>query len=95
MRCARRIIIPVVLFFLIGLTCYAEKNLLTEEEMGDFVAEEGVCDIRLPDTCYTDPEAEETHSLVNLDKTILPESTLPTHIEDINISIKYREENPY
>lgn len=48
---------------LIGLSttfCSAGMVSLSESEMEEFVAQEGICDIMLPETCVTDNELAET-----------------------------------
>lgn len=49
----------LAVFFLFTLgagLCQADMTALSEDEMGEFVGQEGICDIRLPETCNTDPE---------------------------------------
>lgn len=55
----------LIIFVVLSHSCLADMAILTEEELGDFVAEEGVCDIRLPDTCNTDPVVMATRSMGN------------------------------
>lgn len=60
----------MVTAFMVTLSM-ADMALLSEEELGDFVAEEGVCDFRLPDACNTDPVLAATRSQ---DKTDLSQA---------------------
>lgn len=76
----------VMLMMLVGQTCLAQLSSLSEDEMGEFVAQEGVCDIRLPDSCNTDPEIEETRSIANTKKTIVTDDSLKTQIHIIDQS---------
>lgn len=74
--------------------CSADLAMLSEEELGEFVAEEGVCDIRLPDTCNTDPELMKTMTMgkQNVSQAIMEANsnadlTNAIRIGQINLSI--------
>jgi len=37
---------------------------LSEDQLDKLIAEQGICDLNLPDTCNTDPDVEKTLSMV-------------------------------
>lgn len=51
-----------VFFFtsLCATLCHAGMATLSEDEMGEVVAQEGICDVRIPETCVTDTELAQT-----------------------------------
>ena len=46
----------IVLIFVSSGICIAEPKTLTDEQLGDFIAEEGVCNIKVADGCNTSDE---------------------------------------
>lgn len=82
----RYITLFALMLTLFGHVCFAQMNVLSEEELDEFVAEEGVCDIRLPDTCNTDNDVEEIRSMTDKNKTIFTNDSLPNQIQTIDTS---------
>ena len=50
------IVLIFVLIFVSSGICIAEPKTLTDEQLGDFIAAEGVCNIKVADGCNTSDE---------------------------------------
>ncbi len=88
------IILFTLLIFLCG-NCFAEAELLSENQLGDVIAAEGVCNIKVVDGCNTSPELKlsmgTNKPIVDLSNVInttnadnAPEVVLPPQITEYN-----------
>ncbi len=73
MRNVIKTVFTITISILISVSCSADISILTDQQLGDFIAEKGVCNIKISDGCNPSAKLKiaENSKELNTGQTIM------------------------